>query len=249
MAVKKPGTAIKNYDAELAALAQEGKKQEENTSLGQFISTKGGILTYKGNEVEGGTMNVVIIDSILENHYYTEEYDADNPASPVCFAFARSDKDMAPHEKSTEKQHAQCKGCPQNEFGTAIRGKGKACKNIRRLSLITEDALENVEEAEVAFLKIPVTSVKAWAGYVDQLDAALHLPPLGVVTEIQVKPDTKTLVKVSFKLVGKIEDGNVIEALLAKRKVGSEAIMMPYQPFERDEAPAPQPKARQKFRR
>ena len=32
-----------------------------------------------------------------------------------------------------------------NEFGSAERGKGKACANTRRLALITEDMLEDME--------------------------------------------------------------------------------------------------------
>lgn len=240
-----PSKALTNYNEELAKYAKQTAETEASVSLGKFLSIKGGQLAYNGNPVPGNKMNVIIIDAVMENHYYTEGYDPDNPAAPVCFAFGRSDGEMAPHEKSTDPQHEACKGCPMNEYGTAEKGKGKACKNVRRLSLITEDGLNDVEAAEIAYLKVPVTSVKSWAGYAQQLNTTMNLPPFGVVTEISVTPDPKTQVKVNFKLVEKVDD-EYIGALLQKRKGGEEAIMFPYSAVERTEQPK-QNNANRKF--
>lgn len=228
--------AVMNYSEELAKYAKASAETEASVALGKFLSVKGAKLSFNGNPIPGNKMNVVVIDSVIEHHYYEENYDVDNPSSPVCFAFGREEKTMAPHDESQAKQADACKGCPQNEFGTARVGKGKACKNIRRLSLITEDALSDVENAEVAYLKVPVTSVKAWAGYVQQLNSAMSLPPLGVVTEISVVPDDKTQLKVGFKFVEKVGEA-ALGAILAKRKTGEAALMQPYSAFEKKEAP------------
>ncbi len=250
MAVKKPapGTAVKKWDEELAREAAEAASTEASTQLGKFISIKGGVLRYNGNDIPGNKMNVVVLDSVLENHYYTEDYDPDNPAAPVCFAFGNDEKMMAPHEASTEKQHETCKDCPQNEWGTANKGKGKACKNVRRLGMLTEDALADIESAEVAYLKIPVTSVKAWAGYVSQLVNSLKRPPFAVVTEISCRPHPKNQVEVQFKLVEQINDSAQLEALLAKKQAGREALVFPYTAMDRAE-PAARPAGKQKYRR
>lgn len=234
-APKKTG-AVNKYDEELAQFAQQYATMEDGaTGSLPFISTKGGRLTFNGGEVPEGRMNVIVLDHILENHYYADAYDPDNPSSPVCFAFGRKDEEMEPHEKSSEPQCETCKGCPMNEFGSADRGRGKACKNIRRLALITEDELENVEDAQVAYLKVSVTSVKAWAGYVQQLAKVMNIPPFAAVTEVSIIPDPKSQFKLQFKLVEQITDKAIIKELIAKRGSIQQELVTPYQAYEPQE--------------
>lgn len=232
-------TAIVKWDEALAARAQMAKKAEESVSTGSFISLKSGVMSYNGNPVPGNKLDVVVVDAILENHYFDGAYDPNTPQSPSCYAFGRDEDEMSPHEKVDEPFSEKCKGCPNNEWGSADTGRGKACKNVRRLAVIPADALdggaEGVEEAAIAYLKVPVTSVKAWAGYVNQL-AAANKPPLAFVTEISVTPDAGSQFKVNFKAKESIEDGELIGALLAKAGVVEQTIAFPYQPVE--EAPA-----------
>lgn len=231
-----PKMGVNKFDAQMAALAQQAATAEESAlGGGSFISTKGGRLSFGGQYIEGDKMNVVIIDSVMDNHYYTEKYDPDNPASPVCFAFGRDDKSMAPHAAAPEPQNDKCATCPMNQFGSADVGKGKACQNTRRLALIPEGALKNIDEAEVAFMKIPVMSVKNYAGYVTELSSALKRPPLGVITEIKLVPDDKSQFRVQFKLVREIKDGAQLNDLLAKFEKVRETIGFPYQQVEREE--------------
>jgi hypothetical protein len=234
-AAKKPGTAMVAWDEALAARAQASKKAEASTSVGSFISTKGGILSYGGNTAPDNKMLVVIIDAIMENQLYEGKYDPNMPAGPVCYAFGRDEDEMAPHEKVEEPVNDTCKGCPNNEWGSADTGKGKACKNVRRLAVITADMLdggaEAITEAEVAYMKLPVTSVKGWASYVNQL-AATSKPPLAFVTEISVVPDTVSQFKVQFHVIEEIDDGDLIGALLAKADIVEEQIGFPYQVIE-----------------
>ena len=232
-------TAVTKWDEELAKHAAMAAGIEASVQTGSWISTKGGRMSYNGQEVKGNKMNVIILDHILENHYYTARYDPDNPASPVCFAFARSDDDMSPHEKSSDPQSEACHGCPQNEWGTADTGRGKACANIRRLALIPEDGMEDVSAAQVAYMKIPVTSVKGWAGYVNNLSTVMKRPPFGVITEISVVPDDKTQFKIQFKLVEKIEDGEALGAIMERRAAVESELMAPYSPMEVEEKPTP----------
>lgn len=232
-------TAVVKWDEALAARAQMAKKAEESVSTGSFISLKSGVMSYNGNPVPGNKLDVVVVDAILENHYFDGAYDPNTPQSPSCYAFGRDEDEMSPHEKVDEPFAEKCKGCPNNEWGSADTGRGKACKNVRRLAVIPADALDGgadgVEEAAIAYLKVPVTSVKAWAGYVNQL-AAANKPPLAFVTEISVTPDAGSQFKVNFKAKESIEDGELIGALLAKADVVEQTIAFPYQPVE--EAPA-----------
>jgi len=232
---KTTGTAIVAWDEKLAARASLAKKAESSVGTGSFISMKGGILSYMGNAVPDNKLNLVIIDAVLENDFFEGQYDPTVPQAPACYAFGRDEDEMAPHENVEAPFADSCVGCPNNEWGSAEKGKGKACKNVRRLAVITEDALDNgasgVEDAEVAYMKLPVTSVKAWAGYVNQL-AATNKPPLAFVTEVSVVPDATSQFKVQFKVVEEIDDGELIGALLAKADIVENLICFPYQAVE-----------------
>jgi hypothetical protein len=242
MATKKT-TALANYDAELAALAAANATAEENTgSGGTFLSTRNGVLSFRGNDILNNQIDVVVLDYIFENHYYTGRFDPNSPQTPTCFAFAtvaEGEKSLAPHEKAIQPQAEQCAGCRWNEFGTAETGKGKACKNIRRLAMVPAGALDDgeLDTTEIVFLKLPVTSVRNWAAYVKELNASLGVPPLAVVTRIGVTKDSETQFKVSFSRVEDV-DKKLLPALLKRRMAALDALQTPYLPIEEDARPA-----------
>ena len=241
-------TQVTKWDEALAARAQIAKKAEESVSLGNFISLKSGVMSYNGNAIPGNKLDVIVIDSILENLYFGGAYDPNTPQSPICYAFGRAEDDMAPHEKVAEPFSEQCSDCQYNEWGSADTGRGKACRNVRRLAVIPADTLDDAQsitDAAVAYLKVPVTSVKAWAEYVNKL-SAVNKPPLAFVTEISVIPDAGTQFKVSFNAVEAIEDGALIGALLAKADIVEQSIAFPYQPAEETTPPPAKPATRRK---
>lgn len=236
--VKAGTTAIAKWDEQLAGLAAKATEVEKGVGGGNFVKTAGATFNFRGADV-GNELDVVIVEHILENALYEGRYDPDNPQPPVCFAFGTNEDEMAPHEDSSKPQAERCKGCPNNEFGSADVGRGKACKNTRRMAMITEGDLANVEEAEVAYLKIPVTSVKAWAGYVRNLSDTLHRPPLGVVTNITLVKDPKTQFKAQFKCKEQVADEYVGD-LIELNKKQQTAIRFPYSaPEEKAAAPVP----------
>jgi hypothetical protein len=231
VAVKKPGTGLVSWQDRMAKLASQAVEQEASVSSGQFIGTRAGQLSWNGSPVVNNKLHVIVCDSILENAYYPGEFDPDNPQPPVCFAFGRKEKDMAPHADSSDKQHDTCTGCQRNEFGSAERGKGKACKNIRRIGLIAAEPMsaEAIEKGEVAYLKTPVTSVKGWAAYVRTLEALDHMSPQGVVTEISSVTDPKSQFKIIFNKVGKVPD-KFMGLVMDRHDEVANAIEFPYSP-------------------
>jgi hypothetical protein len=227
------GKALVKWDEELAKRAQAATAAaDEIGSGGNIIGTAGGQLKFRGAPVPGNKMNVVILVNKLHNMYYEGAFDPANPASPVCYAFGDTKDEMRPHEKSPKPQHATCKGCPQNEFGTADRGKGKACKNSERLGLITEGDLQDVVGAEAAFIHIPVTSMKGFAAYIRQVADTLKRPPLGVVTELALVPDPKNQFAMTFRLVEPIDDPEVLGAIIEKEAAVSKELPFPYVQIE-----------------
>jgi hypothetical protein len=250
-------TDIAKWDEELAAMAEMAAGTEAAATLGNWLSVKQGIMSYQGNDIPGNKLECVIPAAVFENAYYDSAYDPDNPQSPVCFAFSENGQNMVPHEKSTKPQNEQCGEpgkagcCPQNEWASTDVGRGKACKNIRRLAVIEASeasTVEGIETANAAFIKIPVTSVKGWSGYVQTLKNTIRRPPMAVITEMSCRPDPKRQVAVNFKFVEQIESSPLLHALKARVAPLLEALQQPYTSFEdeAEEAPAPKKKNNKK---
>lgn len=241
-AKKTTGTSMTVFEEKMREKAKLAAAIEENVGGGgSFISLKGGRLNFQGAEIPGNAMNVVVVDHIIEYAWYGDRYDPENPQPPLAYAFGRDEPSMRWHENSIEEYAGElCKDSDINQWGSADTGAGKAAKNLRRLALLTEDQIEDpdgIAGEQVTYLKVPVTSVKGWAGYVRQLSNTLERPPLGVITEISVVPDPKTQFKLQFKLVETIDDPERLEALFAKQEVVEKEIDFPYQPAD-EEAPA-----------
>ena len=240
---KRGSTGISKWEAELAKHAQETADKEQMPT-GSFASTRGGILSIAGSPMKDNKVQVVILDHVYENTFYEGDFDPDQPQPPSCYAFGRAEDELEPHKEAAKPVHEQCEGCPNNEFGSAEKGKGKACKNSRRLAMVSADGLsaDSVAYGDVVYFKLPVTSTKGWAYYVKGLNATLKRPPFGVITEIHLVPDPKSQFKVTFNHVGNVPD-NVMDAVMERRGKVMEEITFPYGKPSEPEAKAPKGKS------
>jgi hypothetical protein len=206
------------FEDQLAAMALETVKAEQTGAA--FLSTKGGALTYRGNVITDNKLACVILAAPVERLYYDSRYDPTKIVGPKCFAIAQVQTGMGPAPSVEKPEHATCEGCPRNEWGSsASGGKGKACRETRRLLLIPADSIGSataVAAAEIAALRPPVTSLKNYSSYAQTLAATLKRPPLAVVTEISVVPDAKTQFKVEFKMLKAIDDMAIVQAIVAR---------------------------------
>jgi hypothetical protein len=259
MAVKKPAasktTALVKWDEELAKQAEVAAGMEANTGGGQFFSLKSGILSWQDAPLPNNQMAVVILDSVLENVFYEGKFDPDTPQGPMCFAFGREEKTLAPHQIVIDAGNQQCgesglcESCEMNEWGSADTGRGKACRNTRRLALIPAGTFnqagkfelieddEHFESTAIGFMKLPVTSVKGYASFVKQVAGALRRPPFGIVTKVKVMPDPKSQFKVVFEPIMNLPD-ELMSAIMKRHEEAKSTIDFPYQPND-EEAPPP----------
>lgn len=255
-----PGTAVANYDEELAALAGKAAGLTSSSGGGKFFSTRAGQLAYDDAALPGNQMCVIVLGHCLENVFYTEKFDAENRTPPTCFAFFKGDPEdkdtMSPPEIVDKedifaRQSDLCVDCPQNDWGSAERGRGKACGNRRRLAMIPagsykpvgrgggfdlevfEDA-DHFAKAEVAYLKVPVTSGKLWDGYVKSLNEQMRKPPFAVLTRVWLEPDARSQFTVQFELLEEVDAG-LIPTLIQRHKKVMEGIDFDYTPFTEDE--------------
>ena len=216
----KTNNAVALYEDQLAAMATENVKAEQSGLTATYLSTKGGVLTYRGDPITGNKLACVILAAPIERLYYSDRYDPTKIVGPKCFAIAPVATGMGPAATAEAPQHENCEGCPQNQWGSSpTGGKGKACRETRRLLLIPADSIttaESVAAAEIAALRPPVTSIKNYSNYVQTVAATLKRPPLAVITEIAVVPDPKTQFKVTFSMIKAIDDPAIVQAIIKR---------------------------------
>ena len=213
---------------------------------GHHLSVRGGIMMYDGQPMGTNSLGCVVLDAVFENTYYTEPYDPDVPQSPRCYASARLQSELAPHPSMQnypdyfKPQSATCGPCAWNAFKTAANGKGKACQNRVKLWLLPAakfvdgqfewfDKVEHYQRAEVATMRLPVTSVTNYKNYVNQLSATVHRPVQVVATGVTVVPDPKSQWKITFQHLANLPD-EFAQILLARAATIKAAPFEGYQP-------------------
>jgi len=213
-------TQLAVFEDELKKLAEQAVTAERSSAGTAFLSTKGGILSYRDQPIAGNSLEVVILASPVERLYYTTRYDPTKIVGPACFALGSSGAGLKPNATSPEPQHDMCAGCPKDQWSSAANGgRGKACSEKRRLLIMTADSIttaDNINVAEVAALRIPVTSVKGYATYLQTVATATARPLTGVITKIALVPDPKTQFRLQFSFVKAIEDLELVKALISR---------------------------------
>ena len=219
--------------AELAAEAKDAAAKER-PSVGR-ISLKSGVMSFGGAPVAGNAMDAIIVGGAYRNVYYSGRYDPDHIVNPDCFALADDDEGMEPHENVNSPQHENCAGCPMGQWGSDPNGgRGKACKQTRRLILLPADVLDQEDvpaailASELAIVDVPVTSVKNYANLVNTLSATINLPVWAVVTNLYVTPDARTQFKLNFTAMRPAGGAEILQALKKRRDEALRIALTPY---------------------
>ena len=105
------------------------------------------------------------------NAMFSEDGNMNEP--PIC---ASSDGIYGIDSSSGEIQN--CADCPHNQWGSSPKGgRGKACKNMRRLYILIEGSDMPV------IMTLPPTSITGWEKYKSAVLGVRRLSPQEVVTE------------------------------------------------------------------
>lgn len=132
-----------------------------------------------GEETEG-PIEAVIVDFVSANVFYKNGFDKDDMGPPDCFAIHPEPSLLVPSANSPDRQSNTCASCPNNQWGTGARGKGKACKNTRVLAVLPADAQPDTAPW---ILTVSPTGIKGFDEYVRNL-AGKEIIPLQLVTQI-----------------------------------------------------------------
>lgn len=246
---KSTGRALQPWEERMAEKAKQAVETASSAGgSSPSIGTRGGIFSIDGAEVEGDSLEAIVLDFIIDVTYYEDSFDPDDITPPTAFALGRNEKTLIWHENShPDYAGLELKNSEVFQWGSADKGRGKAAKSRRRLLLISADDLEDdIGAAEVRKLMVPVTSSKEWDAYVKTIKAAHDRAPCGVLTQITIKKHPKYQFTLSFKMLGLVENDAMSE-ILDKVDGIQEELMNPYSAWdsqqEEEEAPARSSKA------
>lgn len=246
--------------ARFESMAAE-RASEMQTGM-QSISCKAGVMKLGDIDLPGNQIAAIVLADVRENTYFGSRYDPNNIMPPTCYAFGRTDKDMAPDAsmqadlKYFQPQAQDCVSCGHNRYGTSDTGRGKACQNRFRLIIQSAgyyapvrqgsadlqlhywESLEDFAAQDMVALKIPVTSGSNWAKYVKQLYQLLKKPALGVVTRIYITKHDQDQFHLNFGLLEELPP-EMGEFLLQRHDAASSEIRRGYSPPDANAQQAP----------
>ena len=161
-----------------------------NKAVGNTIGIRNSKFSYKG-DVIGRSMLSIIVDFVHAQTWYVNAFDPDNPEPPSCHALSVSGDEMQPFADSPMKQSDWCDGCPLDAWESADVGRGKACGQQYKLAVLAAGPGETLDNAELAIMTVPPTSLKNFDAYVKHLKKKFKRPPHGVLTRFSFDEDAE----------------------------------------------------------
>jgi hypothetical protein len=208
---KKQSTAV----GSVADMFQQGLETElgrEQAGVGKTLSIRNSKFKFEGADL-GNEISVILLDYVFVNQYFKGKFDPDNRQPPACFAMAENELDLVPLPSSPEIQNGgdPCESCWANEFESDDAGRGKACKNGRRIAVMSAEAWEDddfadyIDSEAVGYLTLPPTTNPTWRAYVNKLGKTAKLPVWGVITTLSFDPEVD-YPKLEFTATAKLQD-------------------------------------------
>jgi len=169
------------------AAAAQAESEQDGTI--PFISPKGKKFSI-GDVKLGTSLSCVVLSDVFDHAWYDRKYDpsSDDVYPPACFAISTDQSTLEPHEDAPNKQAKMCDECDKNEFGSSENGKGKACRNGRRL-LIASVTDGKVNFGDLAIVNISPTALKGYSKYVKSINNIKQLPVWSVATTLTFDED------------------------------------------------------------
>ena len=222
---QEPVTAIMSIQEQIAQqLARQNETAAGLRSSGSYIGFKNAQLKVDGITIPANTLDVRVLAALSERAWYSKDFDADAVQVPDCYAL----DDTVPHLESSNPQADNCGDCPHNKWGSATRGKGKACREAARVIVIPANV--PLASAQMYTAKVPITSLSTVISFTSRCGQAGKL--LGeFVTKLSVVEDKKTFFKVHLTPV-EVTPEMDMAALLKAQNAAYDLAMTPYPTIE-----------------
>lgn len=224
-APEKASTAVMSIQEQIAQqIARQNETAQGLRSSGSYIGFKNAQLKVDGISIPTNELNVRVLAALSERAWYSKDFDADAVQVPDCYAL----DDSVPHLESSNPQADNCGDCPHNKWGSATRGKGKACRESARVIVIPANV--PLASAQMYTAKVPVTSLSTVTSFTSRCGQAQKL--MGeFVTKLSVTEDKKTFFKVHLTPVEVSADLDMA-ALLKAQDAAYNLAMTPYPTIE-----------------
>lgn len=220
-----PKTAVLSIQQQIEQqLARQQETARSLRSAGSYIGFKNAQLKVDGISIPANELNVRVLAALSERAWYSKDFDADAVQVPDCYAL---DNDV-PHEQAANPQADTCAECKHNKWGSAIRGKGKACRESARVIVIPANV--PLASAQMYTAKVPVTSLSTVTSFTSRCGQANKL--MGeFVTKLSVTEDKKTFFKVHLTPIEVTAEMDM-SALLVAQDAAYQLAMTPYPVIE-----------------
>lgn len=167
-----------------------------------------GVIVREGDDPVS-EIEFIILNTKQVKQYYETPYRKDDPTPPTCFSL----NGKVPEESSEEVQHATCKGCAQNEFGTNQMGKGKACRDLKPMYVLMDES--SIIPRQIT---ISPTSLKAANNYLmDLTERGVAYWKVKTKVSFVKKDKDDTYVLAKFSMASKLSDEATIKDIKALR--------------------------------
>jgi len=186
--VKPTNTSVVSVQEQLKAMlaAQMGKTQSSAKKV-KYDSTT---FTLPSGAMFQAPMKVVILDFNTSHIFYEGEYKKGEITPITCAAVGDVPAEMAPYSSIESPQCGDCNSCWANEFGS--KGAGKACKQVRQIAFLAEDADGNIDpNGPINIMQTNVTANKVFDAYVKSVGSIYQSPLIGVVTTLGINNSEK----------------------------------------------------------
>lgn len=216
--------ARKKPSTELSTSVEQQLAQRVQTAMANTEPDTSNIIRpdLQGFQYQGATLGMefhaIVLGAVYENTYYDRPYEKDaGVVMPLCWALGDNQRDIAPLADLVTRQAPSCAECEFNEFGTALQGKGKACRNGMRIAVVAvgdPEDMSTCDPTEVAVLRISPTAIKVFNGYARKVYRA-NRDLLQVVTKFGIDRGSTYPKIADPEPVASVNDATLIQRLLA----------------------------------
>lgn len=203
--LKQSGMDIRE-SAELMKRTMEAMAGASEIPRTQIKVPSGGGLYFAADDMPPVQAVEGVIMAAQYANVYWDKPMGEGDGAPTC---ASQDGMSGWYMMDGELMERSCRTCPMNKMGSAPDGKkGKACKNIVRLLMLTEDSPLPVE------IKVPTMSVRNFSNYLAREIIARGLQPWQVTTKLTLKSAVNgggiKYSQISFECTGRVDDGEIM---------------------------------------
>lgn len=210
----KASSNIISIKEQLMAQAASVAGRTEGSASKQIKYSDGKFVLPSGAQTND-PIKVVILDFVTTHTKYEKSYKAGEVSPINCAAVGDNPREMKPYASIASPEGGDCASCWAGQFKSAAQGEGKACKQVRSMAVLVQDSNGVIDpDGPIYIVQTTPTSNKVFDGYVKSVAAVFQMPPVGVVTTLDI--DTESAKWASIMFTNPAPNGDV-EANFARQ--------------------------------